>query len=96
MAVQHAEKNEKQFAIIKTGGKQYKVSLGDLVKVEKLTEEKNIEFVDLLNGSKVTADIVGQGKLEKVKVYKQEAKKGSRSKNGHRQAYTEIKITKIG
>jgi large subunit ribosomal protein L21 len=84
------------FAIIKTGGKQYKVREGDQVKVEKLSgEEKKLEFTDLLNDKKVTAEIIGEGKLAKVRILKQEAKKRYKKIIGHRQNYSEIKILKI-
>ena len=71
------------YAIIATGGKQYKVSEGDVIKVEKL---------DVEVGASVTFD---QGKARKVIVYKYKRKSGYHKKNGHRQAYTQIKIDKI-
>lgn len=83
------------FAIIKTGGKQYKVAVGDTIKVEKLEEEQKIEFTDLLFSKKVSADIVGNGKRAKVIVFKQHPKKRYSRTNGHRQTYTEIKISAI-
>ena len=83
------------FAIIKTGGKQYKVAVGDTIKVEKLSEEKKIEFTDLLFGKKVSAEIVDNGKLKKVIVFKQHPKKRYSRTNGHRQLFTEIKINAI-
>ena len=91
------EKNEIKFAIIKTGGKQYKVSVGDVLKVEKIVLEKgkSLEFTDLLNGQKVTAEIVSDGKLPKVTIVKFRPKKRYHKTQGHRQNYTEIKITKI-
>ena len=98
------------YAIIATGGKQYKVSEGDIVKVEKLDVEdgSTVTFDQVLavsdNGLKVGADVasstvtatvMGQGKAKKVIVYKYKRKSGYRKKNGHRQAYTQVKIEKI-
>ena len=98
------------YAIIATGGKQYKVSEGDIVKVEKLDVEdgSTVTFDQVLavsdNGLKVGADVasstvtatvMGQGKAKKVIVYKYKRKSGYHKKNGHRQAYTEVKIDKI-
>ena len=98
------------YAIIATGGKQYKVSEGDIVKVEKLdvedgstvTLDQDLAVSD--NGLKVGADVasstvtatvMGQGKAKKVIVYKYKRKSGYHKKNGHRQAYTQVKIEKI-
>ena len=98
------------YAIIATGGKQYKVSEGDIVKVEKLDVEdgSTVTFDQVLavsdNGLKVGADVasstvtatvMGQGKAKKVIVYKYKRKSGFHKKNGHRQAYTQVKIEKI-
>ena len=99
------------FAIIQTGGKQYKVQAGDVLNVEKLSAEvgTKVEFPVLLtsNEGKVevgtpvvakvvcTAEVVAHGKGEKVVVYKYKPKKNVRSKNGHRQPYTQIKIVEI-
>jgi len=98
------------YAIIATGGKQYKVSEGDLVKVEKLDvqEGDTVTFdqvVAVSDGtlkvgadvakSTVTASVIAQGKAKKVIVYKYKRKSGYHKKNGHRQAYTQVKIEKI-
>ena len=98
------------YAIIATGGKQYNVSEGDIVKVEKLDVEdgSTVTFDQVLavsdNGLKVGADVasstvtatvMGQGKAKKVIVYKYKRKSGYHKKNGHRQAYTQVKIEKI-
>ena len=98
------------YAIIATGGKQYKVSEGDVIKVEKLNAEDGaaVTFDQVLavsdNGLKVGADVanatvtatvMGQGKGKKVIVYKYKRKSGYHKKNGHRQAYTQVKIDKI-
>jgi len=84
-------------AVIKTGGKQYKVKVGDVLKVEKLDQALGAkqEFEDILNGKKVTAEIVGEGKLDKVMVSKFHAKKRYERHVGHRQNYTQIKIEAI-
>lgn len=98
------------YAIIATGGKQYKVSEGDIIKVEKLDAEagSTVTFDQVLavsdNGlkvgsdvasSSVTATVMDQGKAKKVIVYKYKRKTGYHKKNGHRQAYTQVKIEKI-
>lgn len=98
------------YAIIATGGKQYKVSEGDVIKVEKLDAEtgSTVTFDQVLavsdNGlkvgsdvasSSVTATVMEQGRGKKVIVYKYKRKTGYHKKNGHRQAYTQVKIEKI-
>lgn len=86
-------------AIIKTGGKQYKVKVGDTIKIEKIdpsADGKKVEFDDILNNGKVTAEILEQGKSPKVEVLKFHAKKRYQRTKGHRQAYTKVKIEKIG
>ncbi len=98
------------YAIIATGGKQYKVSEGDVIKVEKLDVEpgNTVTFdqviavsdnalkvgADVANAS-VTATVMEQGRARKVIVYKYKRKTGYHKKNGHRQAYTQVKIDKI-
>ena len=98
------------YAIIATGGKQYKVSEGDTIKVEKLNVEAGdtVTFDDVLaiggdklvvgddvKSASVTATVVENGKHKKVIVYKYKRKSGYHKKNGHRQAYTQVKIDKI-
>ncbi len=98
------------YAIIATGGKQYKVSEGDIIKVEKLGVEagETVTFDQVLavnNGTlavgdeaakaTVTATVMKDGKGKKVIVYKYKRKSGYHKKNGHRQAYTQVKIEKI-
>ena len=100
------------YAIIATGGKQYKVSEGDVIKVEKLDAEPGaaVTFDQVVaisdNGLKVAGDVAnstvsatvmeqGRGKGRKVIVYKYKRKTGYHKKNGHRQAYTQVKIDKI-
>src|SRR5262245_18947620 len=100
------------YAVIKTGGKQYRVEPGKLLRVEKLEGDagKVIELDEVLlvadgedvkvgaptvAGAKVTAEIVGQEKGEKLVVFKFRRRKAYRRKNGHRQSYTALKITNI-
>ena len=98
------------YAIIATGGKQYKVSEGDIIKVEKLDAEAGATVTfdqviavsdgtlkvraDVENAS-VAATVMEQGRGKKVIVYKYKSKTGYHKKNGHRQAYTQVKIDKI-
>ena len=99
------------YAIIATGGKQYKVSEGDIINVEKLGVEagETVTFDQFLavsdnemkvgspfvDGASVTASVVENGRGKKVIVYKYKRKTGYHKKNGHRQAYTKVKIEKI-
>ncbi|MBO5167030.1 MAG: 50S ribosomal protein L21 [Lachnospiraceae bacterium] len=98
------------YAIIATGGKQYKVCEGDVIKVEKLDAEagNTVTFDQVIavsDGSlkvgedvakaTVTATVMEQGRGKKVVVYKYKRKTGYHKKNGHRQAYTQVKIDKI-
>ena len=99
------------YAIIATGGKQYKVSEGDIIKVEKLgvAEGETVTFDQVLAvsdgslkigtptvaGATVTASVVREGKGKKVLVYKYKNKSGYHKKNGHRQLFTQVKIEKI-
>lgn len=100
-----------KYAVVETGGKQYKVSEDDVIKVEKLDVEAgglvDLEKVLLIGGeevkigapyvegAKVTAEVVKNGKAKKIIVFKYKAKKNYRRKQGHRQPYTELKITSI-
>tara|TARA_Y100001958_G_C20683084_1_gene196958 strand:- start:65 stop:463 length:399 start_codon:yes stop_codon:yes gene_type:complete len=101
------------FAVIETGGKQYKVKAGEILKIEKLENTKpntKIEFKDILaygdekttelgspkiSGAKVEADIVRNGKNRTILVFKKRRRKNSRRKNGHRQEFSLIRISKI-
>lgn len=99
------------YAIFENGSKQYKVSVGDTVKVEKLNAEvgatvtfpvvltaddKDIKVGKEVENVKVTAEVVSQGKEKKIIVFKYKAKKNERKKQGHRQPYTAVKVTAIG
>jgi len=101
------------FAVIKTGGKQYRVQEGLVLKVEKLAVEagNSVDFNEVLlvsngddvqvgapvvEGVKVTAEVVSHGRGDKVKILKFRRRKHSMTRQGHRQWFTEIKITAIG
>jgi len=93
------------FAVIRTGGKQYKVASGDVIAVEKLAgnqgdkvEISDVLMVDsnpLVKGAKVLAEIVSQFRDSKVIIFKKRRRHNYRRKKGHRQYLTEIKITDI-
>ncbi|OEU77111.1 MAG: 50S ribosomal protein L21 [Desulfuromonadales bacterium C00003093] len=99
------------YAVIKTGGKQYKVSEGDLLKVEKIDgavgETVELDQVlmvggaevklgtPLVPGAKVKAQIVAQDKDKKILVFKSKRRKGYRKKYGHRQPITRLKVAAI-
>lgn len=100
------------YAVIETGGKQYKVSEGDVIFVEKLgleegashTFDKVVAIVNgadskvgtpVVEGASVEAEVVANGRAKKIVVYKYKPKKGYHKKQGHRQAFTKVKIAKI-
>lgn len=98
------------YAVIETGGKQYKVSEGDIIKVEKLGVKGTFDFEKVLmvsdgtkvtfgnpflSSAKVTAEIIGDEKAKKVLIFKQKPRKGYRRLRGHRQPYTKVKIKSI-
>ena len=101
------------YAIIQTGGKQYKVKAGEILKIERLEESKpdtKIEFKEILaygddknieiglptvSGAKVEADLVENGKDRTILIFKKRRRQNSRRKNGHRQQYSLIRISKI-
>ncbi len=99
------------YAVIRTGGKQYRVSQGDTLRVEKLPGDvgASISFDEVLmiggekvnvgkplvSGAKVSAQITAQDRAKKIIVFKMRRRKNYRRKNGHRQAYTDVKITGI-
>ena len=100
------------YAIIATGGKQYRVSEGDVIFIEKIDAQvdSTVSFDVLLMGNdgdvkigtpvvegvKVEGKVVGQIRGEKIVVYKYKSKKNYRRKQGHRQPYTKVEVTKIG
>jgi len=100
------------YAIIKTGGKQYRVAEGETLRVEKLNvegENNTVKFDQVLlvggdevkigtpmvEGASVDAEILRQGRAKKIIVFKKKRRKGYHKKQGHRQAFTEVKITGI-
>ena len=101
------------YAVIKTGGKQYKVKSGEILKIEKLPDSKpetKIEFNEILaygddknievgapniDGAKVEADLIKNSKNRTILIFKKRRRQNSRRKNGHRQQYSLIKISKI-
>ncbi len=93
------------YAVIISGGKQYRVNEGDTVEVEKLDlnvgdklELETVIKVDgdkIENGGKVTAEVVKHGKEKKIIVFKYKPKKNERRKHGHRQPFTVIKILSL-
>lgn len=100
------------YAVIKTGGKQYRVSEGDVVRVEKLGEDVGAEVsfdavqmlsdgddvqigTPLVEGARVKATVVDNGKRRKVIAFKKKRRKGYRRKIGHRQPYTALRIDEI-
>ena len=100
------------YAIVHTGGKQYRVKAGDVIRVETIPGDEG-DFVELedvrmlsmggdvtvgapsVTGAKVTAQIVGAGRGEKITVFRYKPKTRYRRKNGHRQPYTDLRITSI-
>ena len=99
------------YAVIKTGGKQYRVSEGDTIRVEKLAGDvgAKVELTEVLmvggdtvtvgkplvKGAVVTAEIVAQDRAKKIIVFKFKRRKNYRRKNGHRQPYTELRVTGV-
>ena len=98
------------YAIIETGGKQFRVAEGDIIKIEKIDNKKSVTFGNVLMVSdndkisygdpfiaaaKVTADVLESAKGKKVLVFKQKTRKGHRKLRGHRQQQTAVKIKKI-
>ena len=101
------------FAVIQTGGKQYKAKAGEILKVEKLEDSKEnskIEFNEILaygddknlelgeptiSGAKVEAELIKNGKNRTVLIFKKRRRQNSRRKNGHRQKFTMVRISKI-
>jgi large subunit ribosomal protein L21 len=96
------------YAVIRTGGKQYRVAPGDVVKIESLpSENQTVEFSDVLavsgepgklakpGAAKVTAEVLGEGRGEKILVFHFKRKKQYKKLRGHRQGFTEVRIKAI-
>lgn len=100
------------YAVVRTGGKQYRLGVGDSVKVEKLPDEVGniVELSQILMvsdggevkvgtplvpGASVKAEIVGHGRNKKIRVFKMKRRKKYRRTQGHRQAFTQLKVTEI-
>jgi large subunit ribosomal protein L21 len=97
------------YAVIRTGGKQYRVAPGDVVKIEKAAADENgaVEFVDVLavsgdagsvgkpSSAKVLATVVGEGRGDKILVFHYKRKKQYKKLQGHRQSFTEVRINEI-
>ena len=101
------------YAVIQTGGKQYKVKSGEILKIEKLADSKpdtKVEFKEILaygddktieigaptvEGAKVEADLLKNSKNRTILIFKKRRRQNSRRKNGHRQEYSLIRISKI-
>jgi large subunit ribosomal protein L21 len=99
------------FAVIRTGGKQYKVANGDVISIEKLDGDAGAKLTfgevmmlggdspkhgaPLIDGASVTAEVISQGKGEKVVAFKKKRRKNTHRKRGHRQHFTKVKITGI-
>ena len=100
------------YAVVRTGGKQYRLGVGDSVKVEKLSDEVGniVELSQILmvseggevkvgtplvTGASVKAEIVGHGRSKKISVFKMKRRKKYRRTQGHRQAFTQLKVTEI-
>jgi large subunit ribosomal protein L21 len=97
------------YAVIRTGGKQYRVAPGDVVKIEKAAADENgtVEFSDVLavsgdagsvakpGSAKVIATVLGEGRGEKILVFHYKRKKQYKKLQGHRQAFTQVRINEI-
>lgn len=99
------------YAIIANGSKQYKASVGETIKFEKLnanvgekvefevllvSDENGVKLGEEVNGIKAVGEVVAQDKAKKIIVFKYKAKKNIRKKQGHRQPFTAVKIETIG
>ena len=96
------------YAVIRTGGKQYRVAPGDVVKIEKVeSDDQTVEFSDVLavsgepgtiakpSSAKVTAEVVSEGRHAKILVFHLKRKRQYKKLQGHRQSYTEVRIKSI-
>jgi large subunit ribosomal protein L21 len=106
-----SEREEKMFAVIKTGGKQYRVAADDLIEIDKIAGEAGeaVAFADVLlvggeetvlgtptvAGASVRGEVVEQDRKPKVIAFKKRRRKNSRRKRGHRQEFTVVRITEI-
>lgn len=100
------------YAVIRTGGKQYRVALGDIIRVERLPaaagetidldqvlliqDDKEVQVGTPILSETVTATVKGHGRGDKVNIFKMRRRKNSRRRAGHRQDYTELEVTAIG
>lgn len=100
------------YAVVQSGGKQYRVGLGDTIRVEKLDTDAgatvSLDQVLLLAdgdkvevgtptlGTPVVAEVIGHGRGDKIQVFKMKRRKNSRRSHGHRQDYTELRVVGIG
>jgi large subunit ribosomal protein L21 len=113
-AARQAQPNEgfTMYAVIKTGGKQYRVAAGDTIKVERLSADVGHDVkidqvvaigngadlvvgAPLVAGASVVASVVGHGRHPKVRIFKMHKRKHYRKSQGHRQSFTEIKISAV-
>ena len=99
------------YAIIKNGGKQYKVSEGDILLLDKMSLEDKSTFeitevlavnngelktgTPFLDGAVVTAEVINEGRERKVVIFKKRRRKDSKTKRGFRRSFTRVRITKI-
>ena len=100
------------YAVIRTGGKQYRVATGDVLRIEKLAAEPGAEVhftevlvtaqggsvqvgTPLVDGARVTAHVVQQGREKKILVFKKKRRKNYRRRFGHRQYFTAVRVTQI-
>ncbi len=99
------------FAVIRTGGKQYKVAKDDVISIERLDGDAGAKITfgevmmlggdspkhgaPLISGASVTAEVIEQGKGEKVVAFKKRRRKDTHRKRGHRQHFTKVKIVSI-
>ena len=96
------------FAVIRTGGKQYRVATGDVLEIERLPGEAgaSVTFAEvlmaggkvgapLLSGASVKGEIVAQERADKVVAFKKKRRKNTHRKRGHRQSFTKVKVTEI-
>src|SRR5580698_1217354 len=102
-----SERGFVMYAVIRTGGKQYRVAPGDVLKIETVTGGPTVEFSDVLAVSgepgtitkpataKVTAEVLGEGRADKILVFHFKRKKQYKKLQGHRQNFTQVRINEI-